>query len=319
MKSLSQPNTSVLRYEGAVAGPRYESWREEFCRGFAKTDFDPSGSERVEFEARIASFSNLSTIAFKTGRFISSRNIVSAGCDDFILATAGSRPMNGNYAGRGVELLPNQMSLIDVNTPSSVAIQGSGRLVSIRIPRDQLLSICPNAENQLGRTLSDDPSLREMISRYTAIAIDLAPGLDAIGQHTVAQHLIDLIGLLLGTGRDQTELAKVRGYAAARLELIRADLLNNLGRSNLSIGEIAGRYGLSARQAQRLFERSGVTFTEFVLENRLLLARRLLLDHRYSHRKISDIAHSAGFADVSYFNRVFRKRFGTTPSATRGV
>ena len=103
-----------------------------------------------------------------------------------------------------------------------------------------------------------------------------------------------------------------------RLDLIRVDLLKNLGRSDLTIGEIAGRYGLSTRQAQRLFEQSGETFTEFILENRLLLARKLLLDPRHSHRKISDIAHSSGFADLSYFNRMFRRRFGATPSDIRG-
>jgi AraC-like DNA-binding protein len=31
-----------------------------------------------------------------------------------------------------------------------------------------------------------------------------------------------------------------------------------------------------------------------------------------------DIAWSAGFSDISHFNRVFRRRFGETPSSLRG-
>ena len=66
-----------------------------------------------------------------------------------------------------------------------------------------------------------------------------------------------------------------------------------------------------------MFEQVGTTFTEFVLEQRLLMARKLLQDPRSRPRKISDIAHSSGFADLSYFNRAFRKRFGATPSDLR--
>ena len=90
-----------------------------------------------------------------------------------------------------------------------------------------------------------------------------------------------------------------------------------LGRNDLCLSEIATRSGLSPRQAQRLFEQAGTTFTEFVLEQRLLQARKLLGDPRARTRKISDIAHSSGFSDLSYFNRAFRKRFGATPSELR--
>jgi AraC-like DNA-binding protein len=33
--------------------------------------------------------------------------------------------------------------------------------------------------------------------------------------------------------------------------------------------------------------------------------------------KIAEIAYTAGFADVSHFNRVFRRRYGMAPSDVR--
>ena len=68
---------------------------------------------------------------------------------------------------------------------------------------------------------------------------------------------------------------------------------------------------------QRLFERKGVTFAEFVLEQRLLYARGLLGNPGAHQQKIATIAYTAGFGDLSYFNRVFRRRFGMTPSYWR--
>jgi AraC-like DNA-binding protein len=75
--------------------------------------------------------------------------------------------------------------------------------------------------------------------------------------------------------------------------------------------------GLSPKQVQRLFEHSGTTFTEFVLEQRLLSARRLFSSPNGRHGKIGTVAYSVGFGDLSYFNRSFRGRFGVTPSEWR--
>jgi AraC-like DNA-binding protein len=66
-----------------------------------------------------------------------------------------------------------------------------------------------------------------------------------------------------------------------------------------------------------LFERSDTTFSDFVLEQRLLLAQRLLRNPLHTGRKISEIALMAGFQNVSYFHRAFRRRFGMTPADTR--
>ena len=54
-----------------------------------------------------------------------------------------------------------------------------------------------------------------------------------------------------------------------------------------------------------------------MLERRLGRATGLLLDPRWRDRKIADIAIEAGFSDLSYFNRAFRRRYGATPSAIR--
>jgi AraC-like DNA-binding protein len=164
-----------------------------------------------------------------------------------------------------------------------------------------------------------DAAVADTIVRYHALAANQAPHLDAVGQRLTAQHMVDLVGLLLGADAEHASLARGRGHAAARLDLMRADVMAGLGRNDLCLSEVAIRSKLSPRQAQRLFEQAGTTFTEFVLEQRLLLARKLLGDPRAMARKISDIAHSSGFSDLSYFNRAFRKRFGATPSELRAA
>ena len=66
-----------------------------------------------------------------------------------------------------------------------------------------------------------------------------------------------------------------------------------------------------------MFELEGMTFSEFVLSQRLMRAYRMLLDPRHAGLTISSIAFAVGFGDLSYFNRTFRRRFGMTPSDLR--
>jgi transcriptional regulator GlxA family with amidase domain len=45
----------------------------------------------------------------------------------------------------------------------------------------------------------------------------------------------------------------------------------------------------------------------------------MLTDRRCRHLGIADIAFACGFGDISNFNRMFRRRFGDTPSGVRAA
>ena len=82
-------------------------------------------------------------------------------------------------------------------------------------------------------------------------------------------------------------------------------------------GQAAARQGITPRYVQMLFEDTGTTFTAFALEQRLDLARRMLTSPRFAKRSIVSIALDAGFGDLSYFNRCFKRRYHMTPSDLR--
>jgi AraC-like DNA-binding protein len=188
-----------------------------------------------------------------------------------------------------------------------------------RIPRRVMSPMVGDLNAGLYRPIPKDTEALRLLINYADAIRRMSSLSEPNVRHLTALHIRDLIALALGATRDATELANGRGLRAARLRAIKADIANNLGRPNLTIGEVALRQRVTPRYVQMLFEAEGTTFSEFVLNTRLLRAHRMLANPSFAGRPIISVALDAGFQDLSYFNRTFRRRFGDTPSGVRAA
>jgi YesN/AraC family two-component response regulator len=83
----------------------------------------------------------------------------------------------------------------------------------------------------------------------------------------------------------------------------------------ISLATVAGLCGLSPFQFSRAFKKAkGVTFRDFVLDFRIERAAQSL---KNPGAPVTDVAFGVGFNDLSYFARMFRWRFGVSPSHYR--
>ncbi|MEY8352428.1 AraC family transcriptional regulator [Lachnospiraceae bacterium 54-53] len=83
----------------------------------------------------------------------------------------------------------------------------------------------------------------------------------------------------------------------------------------LSIKEAAEVCGMSQSHFMKFFKQTmGTPFTAYLNDYRLTMASRLLLS---SEDSILTIAGDTGFNNLSYFNRSFKEKFGTTPGEFR--
>ena len=84
---------------------------------------------------------------------------------------------------------------------------------------------------------------------------------------------------------------------------------------NLSVQQLAARFGCSKRHLSRLFHRVfGFSVAAMKMEVRLLMAVSLLRD---PDMKIINVAEQCGFHYLGLFNTTFKKRFMVTPSQLR--
>lgn len=79
----------------------------------------------------------------------------------------------------------------------------------------------------------------------------------------------------------------------------------------ISVEEIAGRFYISSAHLSRLFKRQeGRTLIDYIINERMVLARELLEQDRLS---ITMVAAKVGFNNYSHFTKTFKKLYGETP------
>jgi AraC family transcriptional regulator of arabinose operon len=82
-----------------------------------------------------------------------------------------------------------------------------------------------------------------------------------------------------------------------------------------SVEQLSDEVGLSASRLAHLFrDEVGKSIQSYILEKRLQMAAMLILQ---THERISQIAYSVGFGDVSNFNHAFKRRFAMSPRQYR--
>jgi AraC-like DNA-binding protein len=204
---------------------------------------------------------------------------------------------------------------------AAVLTEQAGRLTGTRhlgivLPRDVLASRVDDLDSAVMRLIpSTAEPLRLLMSYLNLVQQEFTLAAPEVRQ-AVVSHIHDLVALALGANRD-TRQNGLSAVAAARLATALADINRSFSEPGLTLAAVARRLGVSPRYLQRLFEQSGLSFTARVNELRLLRAFALLSKAHNRTRPISAIAWQAGFSNISHFNRLFRARFGDTPTGIR--
>jgi len=83
----------------------------------------------------------------------------------------------------------------------------------------------------------------------------------------------------------------------------------------ISLEDVAREAGLSRYHFCRLFRHeTGLTFLEYLQDLRVRRAQALLADR---YLRITEVAYTVGFGDLSHFDRTFRRMVGRSPSEYR--
>lgn len=194
-----------------------------------------------------------------------------------------------------------------------------GRPMSVDVlslDQRRLASLAPRVALEASYVMPAASASLPLLSGYVEM-LRRNPPASVRASEIASRHVYDLAALVLDSFVRGGAERNASSIAAARLKLVRMDILERLSDPALGIEAVARRQGITPRYVQRLFETQGTTFSDFVREHRLELAFRMLRERDPASCTITSIAYDAGFSDVTAFNRSFRRRFEATPSEVR--
>jgi AraC-like DNA-binding protein len=312
-------NTKTLRFstDDFPEHKRIDAYREIYSRTIVKHDVEPLGDQPFRFEADLRSLPGLGLASSHFSPCHRWHTAEQVDSDDLLFGIALSGGCVLHQRGReAVIAQQGEAVLASAAHPVDVIIGTTSRHIALRLPRAVLEARIADLDAWNARRIPSNIEGLPLLVGYVG-ALRLGELTNSAYCDLVVSHVYDLVALLLGAKGDVRHLAQQRGGRAARLGAILREIDRRSGDPGLSAVTIALLLDITPRYVHLLLEESGKSFTHHVLERRLDKAAMLLRDPRWRHRKIADIASEAGFTDLSYFNRAFRRRFGATPSDIR--
>ncbi|PZN33078.1 MAG: hypothetical protein DIU71_05940 [Proteobacteria bacterium] len=218
--------------------------------------------------------------------------------------------------GREALLRYGDFTLFDSTRPYEVSFTEPNRMLVVCIPHDELNRRVPNLEAAVALRMPGDNGLCGLLAsflcnfwrqQHTEGDMYLPP--------RFSDALLDLIA--------SAYAAHMRGWtnessmAVARREQVRSYIEDHLHDPQLTPGRIAAALHLSSRRLHQLFEADQETVGGYILRRRLEECARAIADASQRGRTVTEIAFRHGFNNASHFGRVFRERYGVTPSEYR--
>ena len=189
---------------------------------------------------------------------------------------------------------------------------------SFFVRMEHLLPLFAGDEISLLQEVTDNFKSLKLFSASTALAtkchrlIEEVPSQPDLEQRS---HLLRVAAAVLNeefktTHHQRVGLGQVEERILRVFEQLSADQL-----LDLSVGELAAKFGCSRRHLNRLFHQYfGFSVGALRMEMRLLKAVSLLRD---ANAKVINVAAQCGFNHLGLFNTCFKKRFGVSPGRWR--
>ena len=312
------PHIVEFSTDGIAERDRVAVWREYYGQVMMRVDLEPPRDMTFEARNRCLSLPGLQLLESSSSPVKVSRGgrYLADGNDDVVLAIARSGAILINSGGREQGLRAGEAIVLSGCEPASYHRVSTGQSFTVRVPRAVFESTVISVEDAVMRPIADRGALR-LMEDYAGWLLH-AGKIDQQLLNLSVRHIQDLLALAIGPTPDFADTARTRGLRAARLKLAKSYIASNSHQRDLSVAALAARLNVTPRYVQRLFETDGTTFSEFVLQQRLARAHRLLCEPQANASAIATIAYDVGFGDLSYFNRRFRRQYGMTPREVRG-
>ena len=217
-------------------------------------------------------------------------------------------------AGQKYELGQDQWTLCDTSRSYSMSVECSVTQLLMTVPKD-MLGLHQRDMVRLGiGALSARTGPGKVLRQVVGSLFDEFENLKPCTAADLTGLILDLVHMAVQDRARNNATSSAREMLHERMSRF---ICRNLRDPDLSVDSIAAAFACSKRYVHKIFSGERQTVGELILCSRLERCRRDLADDTRSDQSITGIAFGWGFNNSAHFSRVFRERYGLSPSAYR--
>jgi AraC family transcriptional activator of tynA and feaB len=202
---------------------------------------------------------------------------------------------------------PGDMAVIDTTEPFEIMNRRDFELLCFAVPRELLAGQFADRPRLALSATETGRALVRTLSGYADLCIHLeaVPPVPALGGH--------LLDLLSHADRFVADKPSAPARTSVQLSVMLDHVDRHFTDPRFNAVALAQKFGCSLRYVHKLFAGTGRSVSEHVNDRRIMASARYLLDPDCYSMTIAEIAYAAGFGDISYFNRLFKRCNGLSP------
>jgi AraC-like DNA-binding protein len=298
-------------------GDSFEHWHHVTCRQFSLTDCSHTADHDFQASVKIRRFGDLalSSIwsatqhdeAIRVTRRPADIRKDQRDCFMLWLMLAGTAGLYQD--GRYATLSSGDLVLQDQSRPFDLEFGQLSHAAMVMIPRPLLASRLPTVGSLAARRVPATSRIGPIVGSVVQQLFIMDDGAEDAIDRRLRASTLDIIATMLEAEVGQANAAP---RLARRLDEVKAFMLTRMHDCELDAEMIAQGMCMAPRTLYRLFAQEATTPIQWLWEQRLTASYRLLSE---SGARVTEVALSYGFKDLSHFSRAFRGKFGVAPSA----
>lgn len=309
----------VWSTDGLPESAHFDSWRNVICGAFAALD-PKSAASGAAFPSSVA-LDGYGEV--NVGHIKSCAQVVRRGAREIRIDPQDRLFVNLQLAGvgrvtqgeRAVVVPAGSFIIVDTARPYRLEFDERFEVLSLRIPREQMLPVTAQPKELLARAVDGHSGMGRIATGFMRLLLEQDQHLAAGQRREIAVQLCTLIAS--ATRPAASALVDGRGQVRARFVASAIEVLRgSLADPELGVDTLARRFGVSTRYVQQAFAEVGLSVAAQVRSLRLERCADDLGD-RHDRSSIQAIAARWGFSDIPHFTRVFGRRYGCPPSQFR--
>lgn len=235
--------------------------------------------------------------------------------DSYVFVMPVLKDLYFNHGGRAGFVKPGGHVLVNTSEFYELSCPDGFLNWTVKIPGEVLRQRNPFVDDHTGCRFPIDKRMSHLARQHVRTLATTFGNSCSRSSADLANNLIDIIALVINSEIRGSVRETHSNYRIRRRIMVY--IRENLKDFELSPKRIAESNGISVSYLYKLFRTTGTTVNEFIISQRIEAAYAMLSTSGSRQMTVSEIAYSVGFRNLSHFSRVFRGKYGVSPSSVR--